>query len=190
MLIPIPTGTTPPALASTSSQAHTPNARVTQDGTHIDRAYLDKIHSELNSARQTLLEREQTLARLKGDEVSENVVVVQNLTLSQHANLRTLQAEASALDTLVVSLQTEKEEISGQIQLVSGQVEARGGSLRVANVEDVEDGGEGYEVKDAEPVEDKVGDGGDAAKGNGGVNNALADISGWVDAAVRGIGRR
>ena len=106
------------------------------------------------------------------------MVVLRQVLLDQYTSLKTLQAESSSLESLVSLLDKEKEEIVKQTEAISMALQARGIGAPSTS-------GEGAAKAPGVQVEDVDEDAEPAEEQGQGVQKALAEIRGWVDAAVR-----
>ena len=127
-------------------------------GIGIDYTYLGKLQTELSIVKSTLLEKELELARLKGAESSTNLDALRHLLLSHHTTLTALEAEKKSLDSTVVHLRGEREDLAKQGAVIRRELAAR-------KTRDLENQSERSGVTEGQSV-------------------LLDDVSGWMEAAA------
>ena len=151
-----------------------------EDPLAIDHGYLKRLQAELEAARETLLNKQIEVARLLGAEFSDEVEAMRSSIFSQHGNLVTLQAETSSLDRMMGHLMKEREDINKQADLIRADIDERKNGTK---------GQVNGKAHDANPQDSSAADGGDKQAGSSRVEQALMEIRGWVDAAVREWGQ-
>lgn len=139
-----------PTIVATTTSEHA--------GLTIDAAYHGRLKQELRTSREELLLAEMELSRLAGQSLTQGWGK-RNQLLDRLADLSYLQAESSALESVLASIKKERDDIKVQTENISREVDSRKTYVppQIAISEDLPSTMDG---------------------------NA-EDISGWVDAAVR-----
>lgn len=204
-----PTSSSIDPILSSSSTSVVP-APVT--GTGIDYMYIAKLQNELTSAKTILFERCLELSRLK--EGSEDCVEdpQRSLKLDMVSNLTKvvgLQAEMAGLQTVLNHLNTEKDGLEQQRERIEKEVngnkvvkDAIAVARRITEQENAERVTQAQIVERAASVPNlpladehqsappestqQTPEGDDGDREGAGVDKALLDIRGWIDAAVKG----
>lgn len=196
-------------LLSSSSTSIVP-APVT--GTGIDYMYIAKLQNELTSAKTILFERCLEHSRLKKSSQDFVEDPQRSLKLDMVSNLTKvvgLQAEMAGLQTVLGHLNIEKDGLEQQREKVEKEVngnkvvrDAIAVARRIAEQENAQRALQAQNVERAVsvphmPLENEhqsalpestqqTPEGDDGNRDGAGVDKALLDIRGWIDAAVKG----
>lgn len=196
-------------LLSSSSTSIVP-APVT--GTGIDYMYIAKLQNELTSAKTILFERCQEHSRLKKGSQDFVEDPQRSLKLDMVSNLTKvvgLQAEMAGLQTVLGHLNIEKDGLEQQREKVEKELngnkvvrDAIADARRIREQENAQRALQAQSVERAAsvphmPLENEhqsalpestqqTPEGDDGNRDGAGVDKALLDIRGWIDAAVKG----
>ncbi|OXM80407.1 hypothetical protein C364_02033 [Cryptococcus neoformans Bt63] len=181
-------------------------------GTGIDYMYIAKLQSELTSAKTILFERCLELSRLKRSNQDYVEDPQRSLKLDMVSNLTKvigLQAEMAGLQTVLGHLNAEKDGLEQQRERVEKEVngnkvvkDAIAVARHTAEQENAQRALQAQNVERAASVPNlpladehqsalpestqQIPEGDDVNREGAGVDKALLDIRGWIDAAVKG----
>ncbi|KAL0243846.1 hypothetical protein I308_105108 [Cryptococcus tetragattii IND107] len=196
-------------LLSSSSTSIIP---ATVTGTGIDYMYIAKLQNELTSAKAILFERCLEHSRLKKGSQDFVEDPQRSLKIDMVSNLTKvvgLQAEMAGLQTVLGHLNIEKDGLEQQREKVEKEVngnkavrDAIAVARRIAEQENAQRALQAQNVERAAsvphmPLENEhqsalpestqqTPEGDDGNRDGAGVDKALLDIRGWIDAAVKG----